>query len=101
MFKFILWINNIFPNNILSKLLWKHYWKRFWEREHLIEKEQMGELAQKSEVKGSERAELIEAIASQSPFDSLLEVACSCGQNFFRLAPMFPNVEFAGIDRDK
>jgi len=97
MFKFILWINNFFPNNIL----WKHYWKRFWEREHLIEKEQMGDLAQKSEVKGSERAELIEAIATQSPFDSLLEVACSCGQNFFTLAPMFPDVKFAGIDRDK
>ncbi len=61
----------------------------------------MGDLIQKSEVKGSERAELIEAVASQIPFDSLLEVACSSGQNFFTLAPMFPNVEFAGIDRDK
>ena len=101
MFKFILWINNIFPNNILCKFLWKYYWNRFWERERLTEKEQMGVLAEKSEIKGSERAELIEAIASQSPFDSLLEVACSCGQNFFTLAPMFPKVSFSGIDRDK
>jgi len=97
MFKIMLWLNKIFPNNII----WKHYWKRFWEREHEIEKEQMGQFAQESQVKGSERAELIETIAAQSPFESLLEVACSCGQNFFTIAPMFPEVSFSGIDRDK
>ena len=96
MFKLFLWLNSVLPNNVL----WKHYWKRYWQREWDMEKEQLGALAQDKPILGSERAELIELVAAQYPFDSLLEVACSCGQNFFTLAPMFPQSKFFGIDKD-
>lgn len=66
-----------------------------------MEKQHLGDSAPIRPIEGSERAELIEAIVSEHPFDSLLEVACSCGQNFFTLAPIFPEVKFCGIDRDE
>lgn len=66
-----------------------------------MEKKHLGQNAPKIPIAGSERAELIETIVKEYPFKSILEVACSYGQNFYTLSPLFPDVQFVGIDRDQ
>lgn len=87
----------------LKSPIWfrKYFWKRFWQKEQAMEKHYLGENAPEKPIQGSERAELIEAIVAEYPFSSLLEVACSYGQNFSTIAHLFPDIHFSGIDKDE
>ncbi len=79
--------------------LWQAYWRWFWQREQRQEERELGKPAS-SPIAGSERAVLAECIAAKYPFDSLLDVGCGYGQNFFTIAPQYPHVRFLGIDTD-
>lgn len=68
------------------------YWAGFWRNE--ADAHNSGELA------GSERAMLHELISRQYPFESILEVGCSYGQNFRTLMRLFPKVKMVGVDID-
>ncbi len=45
----------------------------------------------------SHRDKIIEVLKTIK-FDSILEVGCNCGANFYKIKQAFPNVKMAGVD---
>jgi SAM-dependent methyltransferase len=80
------------------KSLQTNYWNKFWKLQAEREEHSLGKIA--SSIQGSERAELIEEIALQYPFSSVLEIGTGFGQNLHVLAQQYSNVRFVGIDTD-
>jgi ubiquinone/menaquinone biosynthesis C-methylase UbiE len=77
------------------------YWDSHWRKERELELRELGPRAPQSDIAYSERATILESIVEQYPFESLLEVACSWGQNFFTLSEFFPDTRLVGVDRDE
>jgi len=103
--RFLLFIQVFLPR-FLTKPLWSFFWKNYWQKQRKIELQELGAEASEKIFAGSERAEVLEKIVSEYPFESMLEVACSWGENFYALSELFPsdkfpNMQFAGIDKDE
>lgn len=81
-----------------SRLLLRSFWSSFWKRE---EKKHSVVGFPEASLSGSERATLTEAIAQCYPFTRALEIGCAFGQKFHILCPLFPSIQFVGIDTDK
>jgi len=94
----ILFSRSYLPAAVWGRV-WSAYWRKFWRAERVIE-QRVAPNAPEEPIDGSERAVLTEEIVRSYPFENLLEVGCSFGQNFFTLASLFPQVNFFGIDID-
>lgn len=77
----------------------ERYWLWFWATEEREEIAATG-IIPRQPIRGSERATLTESIARSYPFDSLLEVGCGWGQNFFTIAKQYRQLTLDGIDID-
>lgn len=74
------------------------FWRNYWRREREFETERLG--APAPDLSLGERAALIKRISDHCPFDSVLEIGCSVGQNFHFLGRLFPDSRFVGLDRN-
>ena len=86
--------------NMFSPKLWPYvkpcFWAMFWTIERIRLRSVFKIIPQS--IIGSERATLIETIAEQAPFDSILEIGSAYGQNFRLLSKMYPRAKIFGID---
>lgn len=76
----------------LQELIWKtrHIYKgRRWAEEYL------------QSTGHPHRKQIVEAISSFYPFESVLEIGCNSGPNLILLSNKFPKVKFIGIDINK
>ena len=101
----------VLPERV-SELLVDAFWERFWQDEERALGDDLGRVPLASgavtedptleglALRDSERAQLIERVASYYPFTTVLELGCAFGQNFYTLAKLFPKAEFLGIDLD-
>ncbi len=99
MLRLLLYLRGVIPSSFWDAA-WRRFWQGYWRKEQALE-QQLAPNAPTKPILGSERAILTEAVAWNYPFDSLLEVGCSFGQNFFSLASLFPQVSFHGVDIDQ
>ncbi|MCB0359472.1 MAG: methyltransferase domain-containing protein [Bdellovibrionales bacterium] len=79
--------------------LWRGYWNVQWFLQHVSQ--MYAQRAVLPKPHHSERAVLIEELARFTPIESLLEVGCGYGQNFFFLQKWFPATTMTGIDPDR
>ncbi len=94
---------------------WKKIENAFWESYWRREEQALGadiavapslndpglsvfETLKTKPLRESERAVLVESIARQYPFKAVLEIGCAYGQSLHVIAPLFPNVNFIGLD---
>lgn len=80
----------------LRRLAWRWLWFATWCEQYL----QRGFLRWAPSLNRSERATLIETICDGPLFDSLLEIGCGHGQNFYQLGQLLPDKQLVGIDKD-
>lgn len=99
MLRLLLALRTVLPSFLLE-VCWRRYWQAYWRKERALE-QKLAPQAPSQAILGSERAVLTEAILWAYPFERLLEVGCSFGQNFFTLSSLLPKVEFHGIDIDQ
>jgi ubiquinone/menaquinone biosynthesis C-methylase UbiE len=100
MLKILFSLKRILPRFLFAPIR-RYFWRVYWAKEREVEKRELGKEAPDGPVLDSERAVLLEKIVDQHPFEALIEVACSWGQNFFTLSEFFPDTPFVGIDRDE
>ncbi len=90
---------NILPKALCLRLQ-EVYWNLFWKRQLNEQKRVLG-FNQAKTLSGSERATLIEAILSNYPFETFLEVGCGMAQNFHILCKIVKDRKLVGVDLDQ
>lgn len=71
----------------------------YWRYYHIIKNKTWAEeYLSPASLAHPHRKSLVEAIESQVPFESLLEIGCASGPNLFNLAEKFPHIKLYGVD---